>query len=153
MSAMNSGPIGGSLERLRTEIDRIVESAWSQGERAADFIGIKRGTCPAVDIVEQSERVQIAIDLPGVAAESIDLSIIGNMLTVQGSYPPSIAESGQSHLSERPRGTFKRSVPLPASVNADDIRAESRNGVLYVSVGKSDGAKPKRIAVTSAPTV
>jgi HSP20 family protein len=150
MSATNTGPVSGSLERLRQEIDRVVESAWTQGERAMDVIGLRRSSCPAVDIIEHPERVQVAIDLPGVIPDAIELSIVGNMLTVQGTYAPLAGEGSQVHLSERPHGSFKRSVPLPASVNADDIRAESRHGVLHVSVGKVETAKSRRIPVTGA---
>ena len=149
MAAGNSGPVTSSLEKVRQEIDRIIEGAWTQGERAADMIGLRRSSCPAVDVDEHPERIQVTIDLPGVPADAIDLAIVGNMLTVQGAYPPAAREGIQTHQSERPRGTFKRSIPLPATVNADDIRAENRNGVLSISIGKLETAKSKRIPVSS----
>ncbi|MBX3441781.1 MAG: Hsp20/alpha crystallin family protein [Planctomyces sp.] len=128
----------------------MVESALNQGGRAMDAIGFRRPCTPAVDVTEQPERVHVAVDLPGVLPDAIELSIVGNMLTVHGSYPASTAEGGQTHLSERPHGSFKRLIPLPASVNADDIRAESRHGVLYISVGKVETAKARRIPVSGA---
>jgi HSP20 family protein len=101
-----------------------------------------------VDVVEHADRVHVTVDLPGVAPESIDVSIVGNMLTIQGTYAAVLTEGGVTHLSERPRGSFKRLVPLPASVNSEDVRADSRNGVLQVSVGKVETAKPRKIPVT-----
>ena len=147
----SGGPVTGSLERIRNEIGRLVDDAWTSGERAMDAIGLRRTSFPALDIIEHTDRVHVAVDLPGVAPESIDVSIVGNMLTVQGIYSTILTEGGVSHLSERPRGAFKRLVPLPASVNSEDIRAESRNGVLQISVGKLETAKPRKIPVT-APT-
>ncbi len=148
MSASASGPVSGSLDRIRNEIGRMVDDAWSSGERAMDAIGLRRTSCPAIDVIEHPDRVHVAVDLPGVAPESIDVSIVGNMLTVQGSYAAILTEGGVSHLSERPRGTFKRLVPLPASVNSEDVRAEARNGVLQISVGKVETAKPRKIPVS-----
>lgn len=148
MSA-STGPVSGSLERLRQEIDRVVESAWSQGERAADFIGLRRSSCPAVDVIEQADRVNVSIDLPSVSPEAVELTLVGNMLTVQGTYPPAQADGAQTHLSERPKGTFKRSIPLPASVNPDDIRAETRHGVLHVSIGKTESTRPRKISISA----
>ncbi len=148
MSAPASGPVTGSLEKIRTEIGRLVDDAWTSGERAMDAIGLRRTSCPAVDVIEHPDRVHVAVDLPGVSHESIDVSIVGNMLTVQGMYAAILTEGGVTHLSERPRGSFKRLIPLPASVNAEDVRAESRNGVLQISVGKLETAKPRKIPVT-----
>jgi HSP20 family protein len=147
MNPSPTGPVTGSLERIRNEIGRLVDDAWTSGERAMDAIGLRRTSMPAVDIIEHIERIHIAVDLPGVAPESIDVSIVGNMLTVQGIYAAVLSEGGVTHLSERPRGSFKRSIPLPTSVNAEDVRAESRNGVLQVSVGKVETAKPRKIPV------
>jgi HSP20 family protein len=152
MSAPASGPVTGSLDRIRNELGRLVDDAWSQGERAMDMIGLRRTSSPAVDVIEHPDRVHVAVDLPGVAPDSIDLSIVGNMLTVQGTYSTILTEGGVTHLSERPRGPFKRMVPLPATVNSDDIRAESRNGVLQISVGKVETAKARKIPVGSVPT-
>ncbi|QDT56123.1 18 kDa heat shock protein [Caulifigura coniformis] len=150
MSASPSGPVTGSLERIRSEIGRLVDDAWTSGERAMDAIGLRRTSMPAIDVIEHADRVHVAVDLPGVTPESIDVSIVGNMLTVQGSYATILTEGGTTHLSERPRGTFKRLVPLPASVNSEDVRAESRNGVLQISVGKIETAKPRKIPVSGA---
>ncbi len=149
MASSATGPVTGSLERIRNEIGRMVDDAWTSGERAMDAIGLRRTSCPAVDVIEHPDRVHVAVDLPGVAADTIDVTIVGNMLTVQGTYAAILTDGGVSHLSERPRGPFKRSIPLPASVNAEDIRAESRNGVLQISVGKVETAKPRKIPVTS----
>jgi HSP20 family protein len=143
-----TGPVTGSLEKIRNEIGRLVDDAWTSGERAMDAIGLRRSAFPAVDIIEHADRVHVAVDLPGVGPEAIDVSIVGNMMTVQGSYSAVLADGGTSHLSERPRGAFKRMIPLPASVNSEDIRAESRNGVLQISVGKIETAKPRKIPVT-----
>ena len=61
--------------------------------------------------------VLVLIDVPGLGPEQLDLSLAGNMLTIQGAFPASAAaDADHVHLRERPAGAFKRCVPLPASV-------------------------------------
>jgi HSP20 family protein len=136
----------GSVERLRQEFDKWLDTAWSQGERAMDAIGIRRTALPAVDVVETPDAVVVLIDLPGMPPENLELTLTGHMLSLQGKYPE--LEPGQVHLNERPHGPFKRSVPLPSTVDADTIQADTKNGVLRVVVQKVPAQKSKRIPIT-----
>ena len=136
----------GSVERLRQEFDKWLDTAWSQGERAMDAIGIRRNSLPAVDVVETPEAVVVLVDLPGFTAEQVELTLTGHMLTLQGKHPE--LEPGQVHLNERPHGPFKRSVALPSTVDADTIQADTKNGVLRVVVQKIPAQKSKRIQIT-----
>lgn len=150
----DEGPFRTPADRMRQEFERWLEAAWNQGERAIDAIGLRPGrpAGPAIDVIERPESVVLYIDVPGLGPEQIDLSLAGNMLTVQGDFPPrGDAEGGQVHLRERPSGSFRRCVPLPASVDPESISAECRLGLLQVTIAKSEREKARKIPVRTAP--
>ena len=130
------------LERVRHEMDRWIDAAKSTGERALETLGLLgagRPSMPAIDIIELPEEVVVLIDLPGVLAEAVELSLTGNMLTVKATrtgHGFSEAANPRLHLTERANVRFERAIPLPVAVNADAIRAETRDGLLTVSLLK-----------------
>lgn len=143
------GPVSASIERLRNEFERWLEAAWSQGERAIDAIGIRgRGSLPPVDVIEDAESVRVLFNVPGVRAEAIELTLAGHMLTISGVFPAAdLGVDGEKHIAERPEGEFRRSVPLPASVQPETISATCADGVLTVTVAKTEQQKARKIPV------
>jgi HSP20 family protein len=150
----NEGPLTSSAERLRRELDRWLDVVRSGGERALDAIGIRSSSAcwePRADVVETEEQVFVDVDVPGVTPDDVELSIAGNMLTVKGERTkPQHAEEQTTHRHECAAGAFRRSIPLPASVNPDDIHAEVRSGVLYVTIGKTERAIPRHVQISTA---
>ncbi len=146
---MNEGPLRSSAERLREELDRWLDVAWSQGERAMDVMGIRgRVFGPAMDVIEGPESILILVDVPGISPEQLDVSVAGNLLTVQGVHPSPILAADESLArQERLHGQFKRSIPLPASVNAESISAECALGVLRIRIAKTEREKTRRVPV------
>ena len=145
-----------SADRMRQEFERWLEAAWNQGERAMDAIGIRPGRPggPAVDVIERPESVILYVNVPGLGPDQIDLSLAGNMLTVQGTLPGTgESDGGQVHLCERPSGAFRRCIPLPASVDPESITAECRLGVLEVTIAKCEREKSRRIPVRTGLAV
>ncbi len=141
------------LDRVRHEMDRWIDAAKSTGERALETLGLLgsgRPMMPTIDIIELSEEVVVLIDLPGVSAEAVELSLTGNMLTVKGTrsgcpFPETAAP--RMHLTERANVRFERAIPLPVAVNADAIRAETRDGLLTVSLPRVIAAPCRTIPV------
>ena len=141
-----------SVERLRNELDRLLDVAWSQGERAIDTLGLRGGArdwCPPINVVETGEAVLVEVELPGVKPESVDVTLAGHMLTVVAPIEPRSPE-GEVRRQERPQGRFKRAIPLPVSVDPEKVDADSKHGLLRVTVGKTDAAKEKRVPVRSS---
>ena len=141
-----------SVERLRHELDRWLDVAWSQGERAIDSLGLRGGDrdwCPPITIRETGDAVLVDVELPGVRPDSVDVTLAGHMLTVIAPIDPGPVE-GELRRQERPRGRFKRSIPLPVSVDPDKVEAESKHGLLRVTIGKSETAKEKRVPVRAS---
>lgn len=145
----SEGPLTSSVEKLRHELDRWLEVAWNQGEKAMESFGLRnRLFTPAVDVIEDADSVRVLVDLPGVAPENIDLTLTGNMLSVSGSLPAiDVREREERHVMERPTGVFRRSIPLPAGVDSASISADSRHGVLIVLIAKTDKEKARKIPV------
>ena len=148
-------PDGGSVppvERVRQEVDRWLEAVRTTGERALETLGLtgaNRPSIPSVDIVEMPEEVIIQIDLPGVSAETVELSLAGNMLTVSAFRERGeLSSDARLHLRERTVGRYLRSIPLPAAVNDDAIRAETRDGLLTVTLRKAIPTPGRSIPVS-----
>ncbi|QDT45493.1 Spore protein SP21 [Gimesia alba] len=144
-----------SIDRLRTEFDKLLGIAVEQGERALDKLGLFGNEAvwiPRVDLLEQEDQVQVYLDLPGVTAEEINITLAGNMLTVTGTRSTGITTTaGQTvRMSERPSGEFRRSVPMPVAVDPDKVTASVQNGILSVVLEKSSTEKPRQIPINSA---
>src|SRR5262245_51743145 len=102
---------------------------------------------PATDIVEGADGVRIALELRGVKGEDVKISLENFVLTVRGEKKQVKEEKGKVYRYERSYGAFERSFSLPSTVDADKVSATFENGVLTVSIPKSEQAKPREIQV------
>lgn len=150
MAATNPG--GTSFEKLRQELDSLLESAWTNGEKALDKFGLRTPTAgfdPFLDLIETEETIVVVVDVPGIEPGSVDVSLMGNMLTLRGErLPVIVAEGDKRHLHELRGGKFTRSIPLPVAVDPDKVSASARNGVLTIHLAKQHVAKPRQIPVS-----
>jgi HSP20 family protein len=109
---------------------------------------------PALEVAERSDAYLIAVDLPGVREDQLELNFENNVLTLRGtkmsSFPATQEGTLRLHLAERQTGAFERSVRLPEFVEGDRIEAQFVDGVLLVTVPKSAAAQPRRIPVSGA---
>jgi HSP20 family protein len=94
------------------------------------------GWTPAVDLYETADRFVLSIELPGLTRDQIKIEIQQDTLTVRGDRQVRQEEGGHFHRVERGHGPFSRSFPLLHPVDADQIAAEFRDGVLTVVVPK-----------------
>ena len=103
---------------------------------------------PLVDIRETPQDYQIDVEVPAVASEDLSVSVADGALTVSGERK-SVEEDneGRVHRTERHYGRFVRSFRLPEDADTDAISAESRDGVLYLKIGKQASAEAKTIDV------
>jgi HSP20 family protein len=112
--------------------------------------GVEQGTStfPPLDIRHDGENVYVTAELPGVALESLDLSITGDALSIKGERKAPEVPEEKFHRRERTFGHFARLVSLPDPVDAERIRATLKDGILRVTLPKSEAAKPRQIKVT-----
>jgi HSP20 family protein len=103
---------------------------------------------PALDISERKDAYLVTVELPGVEADDLQITLEDGLLTIQGERHFAHDSSEQQfHRVERRYGAFRRSITLPDHVMADGIEATVENGVLQIMVPKMEEATPKRIQV------
>ena len=108
---------------------------------------------PPVDILEDSDAIRIAAELPGVRPEDVNISLEGNVLTIHGQKQQVAEERTERvHRYERTYGVFERTFSLPASVDANKIKAQYDVGVLTITLPKVERARPRQIQVDVAPS-
>jgi len=135
-------PRTGLLEEVEDAMSRL----WDMGGNGWTF-----GTSiPSLDISETDKAVELKLDLPGVTAKEIDIRLNGNLLTVSGERKEEQEKKGKTyHRVERRYGNFSRSITVPCSVQEDEIAAEYHDGVLSITLPKTDEAKARKISVNS----
>jgi HSP20 family protein len=100
------------------------------------------------DVTEDSNGIQISMELPGVAPDQVRLSLENNILTVRGEKKPQVEGGGDRvHRFERKYGQFERAFVLPNTVDPEQVDARYEHGVLFVSVPKAERARPREILV------
>jgi HSP20 family protein len=105
---------------------------------------------PAVEMYEKADKYVVKAELPGMKQEDVDISLIGDTLTIKGDKKSeSEVKEKDYHFSERSYGSFFRSVRLPSNVDVKKIEASFEDGVLEVFLPKSAEVKPKKIAITA----
>jgi HSP20 family protein len=103
---------------------------------------------PAVDVLEQPDAIRIALEIPGVNPDQVQIAVEDNVLTVSGSKEQLTEDKTERvHRYERSYGSFARTFTLPVSVEAGAITAKAENGVLTLNLPKVEKAKPRTIAV------
>jgi HSP20 family protein len=135
------------LVLLQDRMNRLFEDATQRRNQADAGAGDefeRADWTPASDIYETESGYLIALDLPGINREELEIDINDNRLVVKGTR--AIAESRQ-HRAERPRGKFLRTYSVPGSVDQGKIAAEYKDGVLQISLPKRTEQKPKRIDI------
>ena len=129
---------------IREEMGDLLSRVWGNG--AEEWFG---GTLtPSVDVSETDGTVEVRMDLPGVKANEIEIQINNNVLTISGERKEEKEEKGRTfHRVERRIGSFSRSLALPAAVAEDKVNAEYHEGVLKVTLPKTEQSKAHKIKV------
>jgi HSP20 family protein len=120
------------------EFDRLVGTL---------FGGSGRSPVMNVDAERDGDTLYLHFDLPGVDAESIDVTVEQNVLSVRASRTRAQRDGVERLAAERPMGTFTRRLHLAEALDADRLDATYDNGVLTVRIPVAEQAKPRRIAV------
>jgi HSP20 family protein len=147
------GPFA-DLDALRREVERTFLDAWAerpQAWRGAFLPGRAARQYPLVNVSEDPANVYVEGLAPGVDPKSLDLTVVQGSLVIKGEKPGLAQVTAEAyHRNERAAGRFVRSIELPAEVDAARIKAEYRNGLLLITLPKSEAAKPRKIQVSVA---
>lgn len=133
------------LSDLRNEIDRLFESPWGELGRTASAFG---GWTPAVDLYEDDEKVVVKVELAGMKKEDIEVTLHEGTLSIAGERKTEKKfEEAGVYRSERSFGRFQRAIALPTPVDGAKVKADYTDGILSVTLPKTEAAKPKQINV------
>lgn len=134
------------LASLREEMNQLFDLSFPGFQRDA---GLFSGWSPALDVHQDKDNVFVKVELPGMKKEEIDISLHDGMLTITGERKhEEETKEGESFRSERYFGKFHRSVALPTAVDTEKVNASYKDGILTVTLPKSEEAKPKQIEVS-----
>lgn len=141
------GPVH-TLARMRDEFDRAfdrvlrapIEGVW----------GNEQAWMPTIDVKEGETEVVVQAEIPGVQPKDVTVSLSGGVLMIAGQKEETREEHRDDYwMNERRFGSFRRAIPLPEGIDAENVVAEQDNGVLTVRVARLKSAKPRKITVRS----
>ena len=137
------------MVRLQREVNRLFEDN-GRGGRANPEHASARTWAPAVDIHEDADSITVKADLPGLRQEDIDIELHGDTLTLKGTREFTDTQRKDSYVRvERSYGQFQRSFTVGVPVRADAVSASYKDGVLEVTLPKSEETKPKKVTVSA----
>jgi HSP20 family protein len=128
------------LADLRSRFDRIF------GEVSDDR---PRGWTPAIDVVREDGKLVLSADIPGIKPEEVKIQVEDDVLTVSGQHEEREEHKEKDYIRrERRMGSFYRSMSLPPGVDAENIKATTRDGVLEVTIPLPKEAEKKAVEIT-----
>lgn len=127
------------FDELFQELDQVVSKAGRQFREDAQ-------TRPCVNVTATDDTVVVTASLPGIDADSIDVKVQDERLTISGR--SEAAATGKPVANERSAGAFSRTIRLPFAVDARDAEAQYRNGILILTLKARPEAGPIQVKVT-----
>ena len=134
------------FERMRKEMDRLWDSFFEG--RPSRRTREEGEWLPSLDVSETKSDLVVKAELPGIDPKDIDISLNEGVLTIKGEKKQEREEKEEGyHLVERSYGSFTRSIRLPREIQNEKINASYKNGVLKITLPKSEEAKKKEIKI------
>ncbi len=132
---------------LREAMDHLFDDAFTR-----PFFSIRdggsTGSVPAIDMYQTDNEVVVKAALPGIKADQVQLNVSNDILTIKGEMKHEEEKKDKAwHIREHRWGAFERSVMLPTGVISDRAKADFENGILTVTLPKSEEVKPKTITI------
>jgi HSP20 family protein len=136
------------FESLRREVDTLFDRFWSAGS-GGNWNSVEMFN-PVANIAETENAYEVTLELPGMKPEDVTVELKDGQLWITGEKKEEHEQNDKRyHSYERRYGQFQRVMNLGTTVNEDQIDASFKDGILTVSVPKSEAAKPKRIEIKS----
>ena len=147
VTLIKSGSISGELVRMKREMERILDRISNESVSSAP----KRDWSPSLDLIETKDSLVAELEVPGINPDDINISANPDLLTVTGEKKQKSGDQEKNyHIRERAHGRFNRSIPLPIPVNPDQVEARYIDGILRITMEKSQATTSKKIEVKTA---
>jgi HSP20 family protein len=131
-----------ALFHFQHALDQLRESDWLDAGPSG------QGAYPPLNVFRKGDDVVIITEVPGVKKSDLRIEAKGNTIRIAGSKSVGRDASTSVHRIERRSGTFDRAISLPIEIDADGIKAESREGILALFVPRAERDKPRAIAIS-----
>ena len=131
------------FDRLRREMDELF-GALSGGTLPR----LSAGVFPLTNVTEDKENYYVRAELPGIKSNELDIQVTAEGISISGERKiPVEGNNVRYHRREREAGKFSRSINLPCEIDVNKVEASMENGVLKVTIPKSEAAKPRQITI------
>lgn len=137
----NPWTIFDELESIQADMNRIL--AGQEEPRYA-----RRAAYPPLNVWASAAGLVVDAEMPGVDAKDAEISVVGDELSLRGKVNVPESAAGETVLRrERPAGEFQRTLQLPFRADAGGVKATFKNGILRISIPRSEEEKPRKIAI------
>ena len=130
------------IDRLQADFESVFGNLFYTDDEPS-----RSGSFPPVNLWEDESNIYVECEIPGVKRDQLGLSVVGKKLTISGERTRGGSKDVERHRTERPDGAFSRVITLPREVDPDAIEARLENGVLEVTLPRSEATKPRKIEV------
>ena len=133
---------------LREAMDRLFDDAFTRPFSVMRGEGSSNWAAMPIDMYQTDHEVVVKAALPGIQADEVQINVADDILTIKGEMKQAEEKKDKAwHIREQRWGAFERSVMLPTNVKADQARADFENGILTITLPKSEQSKPKTITI------
>lgn len=135
------------LSSLRRDMDRLFEAFFDHGEMADWRTSFE----PSVDVSDTNDAIVVKAQVPGISKDDLHVEVTDDVLTLKGETKQEEKEEDKNYYRREIRyGSFSRTIPLPAAVQSDQAAAKMKDGVVEITIPKSEKAKVKQISVQAS---
>ena len=125
---------------------------WREFEQMGRLLGVPTSAneFPAVNVRANENEAIVTTEIPGVERDALDISVVGDTVTIRGSRPLNETKEGETcHRHELWHGTFRKTIELPFNVDAEKVEALYTKGVVKITLPRLEAEKPKKIAINT----
>ena len=130
--------------RFRSDVDRWFDNFFEDAPVSRAF---GRRTFPAINVWEEGDSLYAEAEVPGLSMDDLEVFVQGDELSIKGTRKDLEAEGTTYHRRERGVGSFSRVLHLPVDIDADQVKAALRHGVLSITLPKAQAVLPRKIEV------
>ena len=134
----------GELTRPCRDIYDLVDHFFSRtpfGEFTTEWV-------PSVDVSETNGEIMVRAELPGLDSKNLDVNVAGDLLSIKGEKKEEEEKKDKGyHFRESYFGSFQRNIRLPSEVQGDKVQAKFKDGILNITLPKSEEKKPKKVQI------
>jgi HSP20 family protein len=140
MAMLFSDPVD-ALRQFQQALDTFRTSGWLGSSPSAS------GAYPPLNVFRKGDDLVVITEVPGIRRSDLQIQVKGNTIRLAGIKSVEYGETASLHRRERLAGNFDRAITVPVEIDADNVKAECRDGILALYLPRAERDKPKTIAI------